>query len=106
MHTFIVALNVRSKASLISHITGVLSILGFDDILQMMVHFRTHLHGLSEGVCSCWEDHELLHGQTVTSMAATVDYIETRHGQQQLFVTSKVCNVTVQGDTLQQNISS
>ena len=55
---------------------------------------------LAEGH-TCREDHELLHGQFVASVAATVDDVEGRHRQDQIFVASQVSNVPVQWHTLQ-----
>jgi len=53
-----------------------------------------------------WQKHELLHGQFVSGVAASVDHVESWNGQHQLFVAGQVSNVTVQWHTLFTTISS
>ena len=50
---------------------------------------------------TCREDHELLHGKSVASMAASIDHVESRNRKNQVFVSSQVSNVAVQRHTLQ-----
>lgn len=52
-----------------------------DKILQklqllMMLYLSTDPHGLMEVGGTDWQDHELLHGQFVSSMAASIDDIK------------------------------
>lgn len=74
--TFFVFKDIRSEAAFIANIGGILPILLLDNILQVVIHFSTNAHGLFEGAGANGKDHELLHGQLVTSMRATVDNIE------------------------------
>eukprot|EP00045_Choanoeca_perplexa_P018631 m.293218 g.293218 ORF g.293218 m.293218 type:complete len:339 (+) comp19454_c0_seq1:41-1057(+) len=100
---FFVVLNGRSKASFVSNIASILAVLRLDDLLQMMVRLRTHSHGFCKAGRTGWQDHKLLHSQTVASVGAAVNDIEARHGQHQLLLvsmSSQVSNVTVQRDTL------
>lgn len=39
--TLIVLEDIRGKASLVSHVGGVFSVLGFDNIFQVVVHLNT-----------------------------------------------------------------
>ena len=74
--TFIVLQDVGCKATLITHIGGVLPILGFDDPLEVVVDLGPNAHGFPEGAGSHRQDHEFLHGQLVSSMGAPVDHVE------------------------------
>ena len=74
--TFIVLQDVGCKATLITHIGGVLPILGFDDPLEVVVDLGPNAHGFPEGAGSHRQDHELLHGQLVSSMGAPIDHVE------------------------------
>ena len=47
-----------------------------------------------------WQQHELLHGQFVASVAAAVDDVEGGYGQDDVFVTGEVSDMTVQRNTL------
>jgi hypothetical protein len=69
--TFVVALDGWSESSLVSYIAGVLSVLGFDNGLECVVHLAPHDHGLSEGLRSDGKDHELLEGKAIAGMRAT-----------------------------------
>lgn len=42
----------------------------------MMQHLSSDPHGLMEVGSTDWQDHKLLHGQFVSSMAASIDDIE------------------------------
>ena len=48
-----------------------------NDLLEGVVGFGTHLHGLGKGRSTRWEKHELLESQSVTSVRATVDDVES-----------------------------
>ena len=74
--TFIVLQDVGCKATIITHIGGVLPILGFDDPLEVVVDLGPNAHGFPEGAGSHRQDHELLHGQLVSSMGAPIDHVE------------------------------
>ena len=79
--TFLVLQDVGGKASLISHIGGILAVFLLDDILQVVVDLSTNTHGLLEAACSNRQDHEFLHGQLVASVGAAVDDVESLKGR-------------------------
>lgn len=68
--------------------------------LQVMVDFWADFHGVSEWCGTSWQDHELLHGQFVTSMASTVDDVESWNWEDDLFVSGQISQVLVQWDSL------
>lgn len=74
--TLIVLQDVGCKATLIPHVGGVLPILGLDDPLEVVVDLSADAHGFLERAGSHWQNHELLHGQLVSSMRAAVDHIK------------------------------
>lgn len=74
--TFFVLQNVGGKATLVAHVGGVFAVFLLDDVLQVVVDLSTDTHGLLEVACSNWEDHELLHGQLVASVGASIDDVE------------------------------
>lgn len=74
--TFFVLQNVRGKATFVSHVGGVFAVFLLDHVLQVVVDLSTNAHGLLEVACSNWEDHELLHGQFVSSMRTPIDNVE------------------------------
>lgn len=78
--TLIVLQDVGCKAALITHIGGVLPILGLDDSLEVVVDLGTNAHGFLEGAGSHRQNHKLLHGQLVSSMGAPIDHIEGLRG--------------------------
>lgn len=98
--SLLVGLNVGGEATLISHSGSIQTELSLDDVLQVMVHLGAHLHGLSEAGGTSGQDHELLHGQFVASMAATVNDIESGHRQDDFLVASQIGNVFVQWNVL------
>ena len=53
-NTFEVVENVWSESTLVSHITGVLSVFGLDNGLEVVVGLGAHLHRLCETAGSCW----------------------------------------------------
>lgn len=55
---------------------------------------------------TCGKDHELLHGQFVSSMAASIDNIECWDWQNDLLVSGKIGYVTVEGDSLEKENDS
>lgn len=119
---------IRCEPSLVSHVCGILAVLLLDDPSERLVELRPHTQGITERLCSNRKHHELLHGQPVTSVGATVDHIKSlcepqmqdmilwlccllngrirhicagthRHWEDQISVSCQICNVTVQGDT-------
>mmetsp|Transcript_46026 Transcript_46026/g.144785 ORF Transcript_46026/g.144785 Transcript_46026/m.144785 type:complete len:418 (-) Transcript_46026:660-1913(-) len=94
--------DVRREAALVAHVARVLPVLLLDHRLEVVVHLGPHLHRLAEGAGTDGEDHELLHGQLVAGMAATVDDVERRDRHVHLVgrVVGQVCNVLVQRHTL------
>lgn len=124
--TFFVLQDIWSKASFITHIGSILTVFALDDIFEIMVDLCSDAHGLPEGICADGQNHELLHSKLVSSMRATIDHIEClgevqrsnktqqkklaqikkthhpsdahRHRQDDLRVSCKVSDVTVQRD--------
>lgn len=92
--------NVGRKSSLVANTGGIETVLFLDDSLQVVVHFTAHFHGLSEGSGAGGQNHKLLHGQFIASMRATVDDIESGHGQDYVLVAGQVSQMTEQRDVL------
>merc|ERR1719507_577901 len=65
-----------------------------------MVELGAHPHGLRETGCSSGKNHELLHGQLVAGVAASVDDVEAGHGHQDVLDTSQVSDVSVERNSL------
>jgi len=65
-----------------------------------MVDLASHLHSLAEGGGSGRHDHELLEGQGVPGMHATVDDVEGRDRQDHLGVSGKLRDVLVERNSL------
>ena len=82
--TFFVLQDVGGKATLISHVGGILPIFLLDDILQVVVNLCSDAHGLPEVFGPNRKDHKLLHGQLVASVRATVDDIESLWGERSI----------------------
>lgn len=61
----------------------------FDDFHQVLINFGSNFDGMGEATGSSWEDHELLHGQPIASVLASVDHIEGGAGEDH-FVDSRV----------------
>ncbi|GBE58766.1 phosphopyruvate hydratase, putative [Babesia ovata] len=74
-------LDVRGETTLVTHVGRILAVLGVDDLLQVVVDFATHADGLPEGRGTDGEDHELLHGQAVAGVGATVDDVKAGNGE-------------------------
>lgn len=74
--TFLVLQDVGCEAALVSHVGGVLAVLLLDDALQVVVDLCADAHGLLEAGGAHGQDHELLHGQLVACVGATVDDVE------------------------------
>lgn len=62
----------------------ILAILFLDDTLQVVVHLCANNHRLLETRCTHREDHELLAGQAVSSVASTIDDVEGWYGHHEL----------------------
>lgn len=58
-----------------------------------MVHLSADPHGLVEGGGPYWEDHELLHGQFVSSMASSVDDVEGLQRRRKVMLTAQLSNM-------------
>jgi len=77
------------------------SVFGTDDLLQGVVSLGTDLHGLRETGGSDGKQHELLEGQLVSGVGATVDDIECGSGKDVGWLdASELGQMLVQGDTL------
>eukprot|EP01084_Bolivina_argentea_P292679 503225_1 len=87
-----------SEATLVTHVDGVLAVLLLQDVLEAVVDLAAHAHGLTEGGGLDGGDHELLEGQGVTGVLATVDDVEAGHGEAELSVASELGQVLVQGE--------
>lgn len=94
--TILVVENVGSEAALVTDSGGIKTEAGVDDLLEVVVHFGTNLHGLGEGGSTGGQNHELLHGQLVAGMGATVDHIESRSREDDVGVAGQVSNVSVE----------
>ena len=77
-------LNIGSEPSFVPHVGGVLSVAFLDDGLQVVVHLGSHSYGFSEGARAGRQNHELLHGQLVARVTASVDDVEGGAGQYHL----------------------
>ena len=77
------------------------SVFGTDDLLQSMVSLGTDLHGLRESGSSDGKQHELLEGQLVSGVGATVDDVECGSGKDVGWLdASELGQMLVQGNTL------
>ena len=74
-------LEVRSKATLVTDVGSVNAVLALNDLLERVVHLRADLNRLSERLGTRGHNHELLEGQGVTGVRATVDHVHSRGGQ-------------------------
>ena len=98
VETLKVGENVGSETTLITDVGGVLTVLGLDDSLEVVVGLHTHAESLREGLGTNGEDHELLHGKLVASVRATVDDVEGGNGHDELLVASELGDVLVEGE--------
>ena len=77
------------------------TVLGGNDLLEVVVGLGTDLHGLSERRSASGDDHELLEGKLVAGVGATVDDVEAGSGEDEGGLdTGKVGEVLVEGDLL------
>ena len=53
-------------------VASILTILCFDNGLEVVIYFTAHAHGFRERLGSDWQDHELLHGEFVASVGSTL----------------------------------
>jgi len=94
-------LNVRGESSLISDVGSVDSVLLLDDVLESVVSFSSHLHGLVEVLGSGRKEHELLESESVTGVRSTVDNVHSGNGKDvRRLDTGKLGEVNVERDTL------
>lgn len=75
--TLLVLQDVGSEASFVSDVGGILAVFLLDDVLQVVVNLSADAHGLLEAAGSYRQDHELLHGQLVACMRASIDDVES-----------------------------
>mmetsp|Transcript_39290 Transcript_39290/g.86371 ORF Transcript_39290/g.86371 Transcript_39290/m.86371 type:complete len:249 (+) Transcript_39290:676-1422(+) len=102
VETLLVLEDVRGEAALVAHVARVLAVLLGDNLLQVVVDLRAHLHRLLEGGRANRQDHELLHGELVAGVAAAVNNVERRHRHVELVgrVTRELGNVLVERHAL------
>lgn len=101
LETFLVVLDVGGETTFVTDVGGILTVLVLDDVLESVVDFRAHLHGLREGLGAGGQNHEFLHGKLVTSVGATVDDVESRDRKNEgLLGASQVSQVDVERNTL------
>lgn len=102
LKTLGVVLNVGGESTLVTDVGGILTVLGLDDRLEGVVDLGTDLHGLGKGLGTSGQDHELLHGELVAGVGATVNDVHGGDGHDDLLATvsGQVGNVTVERDTL------
>mmetsp|Transcript_2860 Transcript_2860/g.6076 ORF Transcript_2860/g.6076 Transcript_2860/m.6076 type:complete len:337 (+) Transcript_2860:473-1483(+) len=102
LETLLVGEDVGREAALIADIARVLAVLLLDHALEVVIHLGAHLHRLGEVLRTDGQDHELLHRQLITSMAATVDHVECGdwHGHLVSRVARKIRNVLIERNSL------
>lgn len=87
-----------------AHTAGLLTVnavLLDDDLLEDVVGLRAHLHGLSERRSASGKEHELLEGEGIAGVRATVDDVERGAGEDVgLLDAGKRGNVGVEGEAL------
>lgn len=88
------------ESTFIANITGVEAILSTDDIPEVVESLGTHAQGLSEAASPHREDHELLHGQSVSCVLSPVDNVERRNRQSHVPHSRQISHVSVERHTL------
>ena len=71
----------RGIAALIADVGGAHAVLALQDLSQSMIGLGSHAQPLAEGLGPGGLDHELLNGQLVSGVLATVENVEGRNGQ-------------------------
>merc|ERR1719468_704040 len=99
LNGLLVVLEVGREASLVAHGGSIEAVLGLDGGLEVVVRLGAHLHGLGEAGSASGQNHELLHGQLVSGMRATVDDVQGRNGHNDILDSSQISNVSVQRNT-------
>ncbi|GMT15290.1 hypothetical protein PFISCL1PPCAC_6587, partial [Pristionchus fissidentatus] len=100
VESLLVVLNVGGESSLISDGSRVKTVSLVDLGLEVVVHLGSHAHRLRERLGAKREDHELLHGQLVSGVGASVDDVEGGHGKDNLVGAGELGDVLVEGDSL------
>merc|ERR1719411_833419 len=95
-----VVLEVGGEATLVTDGGGVQAVLLVDQLLEVVVQLAAHPHRLREAGGAGGENHELLHGELVASMAAAVDDVEARNWHKHVLHPSEVGDVTVKRNSL------
>mmetsp|Transcript_4741 Transcript_4741/g.15294 ORF Transcript_4741/g.15294 Transcript_4741/m.15294 type:complete len:229 (+) Transcript_4741:2101-2787(+) len=95
----IVVLHARCEATLVTNVASVLSILLLDAPLQGMIDLGSDDHCLLEARSADGQYHELLAGQPVPGVAATVDDVEGGNGHHEGVrrLARQPCKVLVEG---------
>ena len=71
-----------------------------------MIRHRDNVHSETIAVSpTCWQQHELLHGELVAGVTASVDDVEGGNGHDDGLVAGQVSDVSVQRDALHTYIS-
>mmetsp|Transcript_39114 Transcript_39114/g.92556 ORF Transcript_39114/g.92556 Transcript_39114/m.92556 type:complete len:501 (+) Transcript_39114:284-1786(+) len=96
----LVLLDVGGEAALVADVARVHAVLLLDHSLQRVVHLNRHADGLLERLGADRADHELLHGEAVAGVGATVDHVHPGDRHDHLLHTSEVGEVLVEGDAL------
>lgn len=65
-----------AESTLVSDVASGLAELALQKLGKGVVALNTHLEGLGERLGSGWQDHELLHFETVSSVSSSVDDVE------------------------------
>merc|ERR1740128_264042 len=76
----VIVQNVGSESAFISDSRGVQTKTVVDDLLQVVVDLAAHLHGFRKRGSTSGQDHELLHGQFVSSVGTAIDDVESGSG--------------------------
>lgn len=94
-------LNIWSNTSLITDVSGRLTVSLLGERLELLVNLSSLSHGLLESWGGGWDDHELLEGETSTGVGTTVENVLERNWENvRLLGSREVGNVSVEWDTL------
>lgn len=94
-------LNVGSKSTLVTDVGSVNTVLGVDDLLEVVVDLGTDADRLGEALSASGDNHELLESKSVTGVRTTVDNVHGRGGEDvRSLDTAELSEVLVERDTL------
>jgi len=87
--------DVGREAALVADVDGGLALLGLDQALEHLEHFRGRHHRVLEAVVLHRHHHELLEGQFVARVRAAVDDVQTwdRHAERRRAALLRLCVV-------------